>query len=199
MTGSQQIIDLELVSHDIQALNNSDALAAFFARLGYDTDIRTSQSPGNLGIVADTTTRPIKRIELIANQENLFQVYLFELTSVTVAHTRLLAKTFRNRSGNFLLVLTSDYERLDFVLLEKYLPADKQGGLAIAQKQVGVRPRILTVERRKPSRIHLRVLRPNPILWRNMRNFSRPMTWPTGLKNFLITGHCSRIIILRSG
>ncbi|MFQ5873777.1 MAG: Eco57I restriction-modification methylase domain-containing protein, partial [Dehalococcoidia bacterium] len=153
------VLDLELDPQDIQALNGSDAVAAFFARLGYNTDVRTHQTPGNLGITAEGTSRPIKKVELLADQETLFQVYLFELTNVTMSHTRALARSFRNLAGNYLLVLTSDYERLDFVLLEKELPARKDQGPTIAQRQVVVRPRILTVERRKPSRVHLRVLR----------------------------------------
>jgi hypothetical protein len=159
MNASAQALDIELTTHILQALNGGEAVAGFFACLGYDIGLRTPQTPGNLGITAETTAKLIKKIELIANQENLFQVYLIELTSVTVAHTRALARAFRNRAGNYLLVLTSDYERLDFVLLEKYLPPDKGNGSSIAQKQVGIRPRVLTVERRKPSRIHLRVLR----------------------------------------
>lgn len=152
------LLDLELSSHDVQALNSADAVVAFFAQLGYKTDARIPQTPGNLGITAEGTVRPIRKIELIADQEGLFQVYLFELVSVTVAHTRALARAFRNLSGNYLFVLTSDYEHLDFVLLEKYLPTESNG-TAIGQKQVGIRPHVLTVERRKPSRVDLRVLR----------------------------------------
>jgi hypothetical protein len=44
--------------------------------------------------------------------------------SVTIADARALATTFRNRVGNFLLVLTADFDRIDFVLIEKYLPID---------------------------------------------------------------------------
>ena len=139
-------LDTELGLPDVQTLSSADAVAAFFARLGYSTDTRTPQTPANLGITAEGTARPTKKIELIADQENLFQVYLFELTTVTVAHTRALARVFRNRAGNYLLVLTSDYEHLDFVLLEKYLPAESDNGSTIAQKQVGIRPRVLTVE-----------------------------------------------------
>lgn len=154
-----QNLDIELGPHDIQVLSGADAVAAFFARLGYNTDARIPQIPANLGITAEGVARPINKIELIADQEGFFQVYLFELTSVTVSHTRALARTFRNRAGNYLLVLTSDYERLDFVLLEKYLPPESDNSSTIAQRQVGVRPRVLTVNRRKPDRIHLRVLR----------------------------------------
>jgi hypothetical protein len=153
------ILDANLSRQDIQGLSSADAFAAFFARLGYNIDARTAQTAGNLGITADSTVRPIKKIELIADQEGLLQVYLFELQSVTVAHTRALARAFRNRAGNYLLILTSDYDRLDFVLLEKYLPADSTDGSSLGQKQVGIRPRILTVERLKPGAVHLRVLR----------------------------------------
>jgi len=33
-----------------------------------------------------------------------------------------LAGALRNRAGNYFLILTDDYERLDFVLLERTLP-----------------------------------------------------------------------------
>lgn len=150
--------DLDLAERDIQGLSSADTLVAFFASLGYDTNARTVQTPGNLGIAADSTLRPINRIELIADREGLFQVYLFELKTVTVAHTRALARAFRNRAGNFLLVLTSDYEWLDFVLIERYLPPAAPGA-TIGERQVGIRPRTLTVERRNPGRRALRVLK----------------------------------------
>jgi len=156
---SPHTVDIDIGPRDIQALDRSNALAAFFARLGYNTDVRTEQTAGNLGITAEGTAHPIKRIELIADQEGLFQVYLIELASVTVTHTRALGKAFRNRAGNYLLILTSDYERLDFVLLERYLPGNPGSITGIASKQVGIRPRVLTVDRRKPGPIHLRVLR----------------------------------------
>lgn len=152
-------LDIDLSRQDIQALSNAEAIAAFFARLGYDTETRTPQTAGNLGITADSTSRPIKKIELIANQEGLLQVYLFELQSITVAHTRALARAFRNRVGNYLLVLTSDYERLDFVFLERELPTAAGTEQLLGDKQSAIRPRVLTVERRNPTAIQLRVLR----------------------------------------
>lgn len=153
------IFDIDLTTHDLQGLNSADAVAAFFARLGYDTEARTPQTAGNLGITADSTSRPIKKVELVANQEGLLQVYLFELQSITVAHTRALARAFRNRAGNYLLVLTSDYERLDFVFLERELPTAPSAEQLLAEKQSAIRPRGLTVERRNPTAIQLRVLR----------------------------------------
>jgi hypothetical protein len=155
--GVQNQHDIELGCADIQALSDADAVAAFFERLGYNTSVRRIQTPANLGITADSTLRPIKKIELLADQERLLQVYLFELRSVTVAHTRAIANAFRLLAGNYLLVLTSDYERLDFVLLEREHPTGPGSG--IGAPQVKVRPRTLTVERLKPERLHLRILR----------------------------------------
>src|ERR1035438_3623769 len=152
-------LDLEILSRDIQAISSADAVAAFFARLGYNTNARLKQTPANLGMAAEGTSRPIRNVELIADHEGFLQVYLFELTSVTVTHTRALARAFKNRVGDQLLVLTSDYETLDFVLLEKYLPADESGATPMTQKQVSRRPRVLTVNRRNASPVQLRVLR----------------------------------------
>lgn len=73
---ASQTNDIELGPPDVQPLSNADEITAFFARLGYRTDSRISQTPANLGISAEGTTRPIEKIELIADQENLFQVYL---------------------------------------------------------------------------------------------------------------------------
>lgn len=153
-------LDLDLRTRDVQDLTGADAVTAFFGRLGYRTDARIEQTAAHLGMVAEGTVRPIRRIERLANQEDLLQVYLFELTSVTVAHTRALARAFRNRAGNFLLVLTSDYERVDFVCLERYLPEEPASPAPTPrQPQAGVRPRTLTIDRRKPTAVELRVLR----------------------------------------
>ena len=151
--------DLDISIKDIQGFANADSVAAFFAHLGYNTNNRVVQKPENLGITADTTTRPIQHIELIADQETMLQVYLFELKSVTLTHTRNLIKAFKNRTGNYFFVLTSDYERIDFVLLEKYLPTTDSGTATIGTRQIGVRPRVLTVDRKKPGKIEMRVLR----------------------------------------
>lgn len=143
-------------------------MAALFASLGFNTDARLAQTPANLGITTESLVRSIVRLERLADQEGLLQVYLVELTSVTVTATRGLATALRNRAGNYLLVLTHDYERIDFVLVEKKVPRSDTGH-SIGQRQVSVRPRVLTVERRNPNRVCLRVLRrvtytePDPI------------------------------------
>lgn len=154
MTGDPRF-DIGLQKKDILDLSEADGVAAFFSRLRYDTSTRTSQTSLALGLT-ESVARPIRRIEMLADRD-LLQVYLVELTSVTMKTTRDLVRSFRDRAGNFVFVLTSDYQRLDFVLLDR-LPDDlPRSGITIARPPV--RPRILTVERLHPSTVALRVLR----------------------------------------
>src|SRR5713101_9596286 len=156
--------DLELSREDIQLLSSRDSLAAFFAKLGYDTNDRLVQNVAAMGFTSDNLKSAITHIERLASQDaRMFEVYLFELKSVTIANTQGIVRAFRNRPGDYLLVLTDDYQRLDFVLVERYsaeLPKSQETfGLPPASRQVGIRPRVLTVNRRKPDEVALRVLR----------------------------------------
>ena len=150
--------DRNLSASDVQTLATRDGVAAFFAALGYSTDTRQPQSVSAMGITAGYLSRQIRHIERIAVHDDgaePLDSYLVELTSVTVAATQGLARALRNRAGNYLLVLTDDYERLDFVLLQRSLPGTPASPMAA--RQVSVRPRILTVNRRNPSQVQLRV------------------------------------------
>ncbi len=159
--------DYELSREDMQLLSSRDALAAFFAKLGYDTNDRLIQNVAAMGFTSDNLKSAITHIERLASQDGrMFEVYLFELKSVTVAHTQAIVRAFRNRPGDYLLVLTDDYQRLDFVLVERYtseIPRPQsQEPFSLtpsAPRQVGVRPRVLTVNRRNPDEVALRVLR----------------------------------------
>src|SRR5207249_837547 len=112
-------VDQAIGVRDVQPLANADAVAAFFARLGYDISARLPQTPAAMGMSTEGLRRKIRRIERIADQEaGALQVYLVELDSVTVQATQAIARALRDRTPNFLVVLTDDYERLDFVLLE---------------------------------------------------------------------------------
>ena len=156
--------DYELSREDIQLLSSRDALAALFAKLGYDTNERLIQNIAAMGFTSDTLKSSIIHIERLASQDaRMFEVYLFELKSVTIATTQAIVRNFRNRPGDYLLVLTDDYQRLDFVLVERYSTElskpQETFGPPTAPKQVGVRPRVLTVNRRHPDDVALRVLR----------------------------------------
>ena len=149
--------DIDLAPGDIRQLSNLNEITAFFARIGYSTDVRTEQTVQNLGITAEGAKRAVNHIWLIADEDTLLQVYLFELKSVTMTNIRELTRSFRNKAGNYLFVLTSDYSRIDFVLIERIAPRSISNGIGI--KQSGVRPRILTVDRRNPDSVSIRVLK----------------------------------------
>ena len=61
--------DLELSREDIQLLSNSDALAAFFAKLGYDTNDRLIQNVAAMGFSSDNLKSAIIHIERLATQD----------------------------------------------------------------------------------------------------------------------------------
>jgi hypothetical protein len=159
--------DLELSREDIQLLSTRDALAAFFAKLGYDTNDRLVQNVAAMGFTSDNLKSAIIHIERLASQDaRMFEVYLFELKSVTIATTQGIVRAFRNRPGDYLLILTDDYQRLDFVLVERYTSDYPRPQLQetfsltpTGPRQVGVHPRVLTVNRRNPDEVALRVLR----------------------------------------
>src|SRR5258708_26515836 len=148
--------DYELAREDIQLLSSRDALAALFAKLGYDTNERLIQNIAAMGFTNDILKSNITHIERLASQDaRMFEVYLFELKSVTIAATQAIVRNFRNRPGDYLLVLTDDYDRLDFVLVERYnselSKLQETFPLLATSKQVGGRPRVLTVNRRNPD------------------------------------------------
>ncbi len=154
------IDDRDVSAADVQLLATRDGVAAFFAALGYRTDSRQSQSVAAMGITGGALSRQIKHIERVAlhsDGADPLDVYVVELTSVTVAATHGLARALRNRVGNYLLALTDDYERIDFVLLQRYLRGSPASPMTT--QHVAVRPRILTVHRRNPAQVQLRVLR----------------------------------------
>ncbi|MDO8545728.1 MAG: hypothetical protein Q7R68_00065, partial [Nitrospirales bacterium] len=151
------MLDKEIRSEQIQAIRNADGVTALFAELGYRTEARITQTADVLGITPESSANQIKKSERIADQDGLLQVYLFEVASLTQALTHTIARAFRNRAGQYLLVLTADYDRLDFVLIERLLSSSKTETLV--PKQVTLRPRVASIARQNPGRVHLRLLR----------------------------------------
>ena len=87
--------DYELSHKDIQPLSNRDALAAFFAKLGYDTNERLAQNVAAMSFTGDNLKSAITHIERLASHDaRMFEVYLFELKSVTVAITQGIVRAF---------------------------------------------------------------------------------------------------------
>jgi type I restriction-modification system DNA methylase subunit len=157
MPSAKLLNDYELTARDIAELENSERVIHFFSMLGYDVDRRMALPHSALGMDTDTLQPYILDIQQVAaDPAEEIVVILFKVRSVTVALTHAIAQRFRQRPGNYLLVLTSDYETLDFVLLERIKTEGKgTGGLP----RYVIRPRILTVNRRNPGIVALRVLK----------------------------------------
>ena len=66
--------DRDIDRREIQQLSNADAITAFFARLGYNTDARIEHTPATLRIDAQGVIRPIEAIERIANHDDALRV-----------------------------------------------------------------------------------------------------------------------------
>jgi hypothetical protein len=160
--------DVALQSSDITSLDSRDAVRDFLVRLGYDVSQARQTFPDAEGM-PQRLQEVVKYLELSASDAPFLDVYLIELSSVTVAHIQALATHFKNRAGQVLAILTQDYKRLDFVLFDlRY--ADSQGK---STGTVRVLPRRFTFDCQHPSPDRLRVI----------LRFLRRLTWtePDGL------------------
>ena len=100
----------------------------------------------------------VRHMELVARDDlELLDVYLLEVSSVTVARIQELASQFKQRGGQVMAMLTSDYERLDFVLFD----FQTREGKTRADAALRVLPRRISFDRLHDSagRVPLRVLR----------------------------------------
>lgn len=158
----------DIKREDVQALSSPDQVATFFLKLGYDVEARGPSSAGALGITGDVS-HAIQHVERVASLNDGYeiQVYLFQLQarSVTMTAKKSISRAFRDRPGDYLLVLTTDYEQIDFMLVER---SNVEAGMT--QKEIigtqppihkvgGTFPRFLTVNRSHPGDVALRVLR----------------------------------------
>ena len=150
--------DTPLIANDIGQLENADQIVHFFAHLGYDVDDSLALDHSALGLDTADLRQQIRAIRRVGADpvDGDVVVYLCEVRSVTVALTQQIARRFRERPENALLVLTTDYENLDFVLVDRELAQGRRMGSALRQI---IRPRTLTVNRRNPGPVELRVLR----------------------------------------
>lgn len=149
--------DLQLTKEDIGQLENVEQLIHFFARLDYDVDDAIAVDHATLGMDSEDLRQQIKRIHRLASDlDQDLIIYLLEVRSVTVSLTQTIARRFRERTEETLLVFTKDYEQLDFVLLDREIAKGKTLGKAL--KQI-IRPRSLTVNRRNPDPVAMRVLK----------------------------------------
>lgn len=141
--------DVDLSPKDISALTSPDALAAFLARLDYKTDSRTPLTPQALGLTGETANA-IKKVELLSEDEDqFFRVVFAQPKSLTAKVRNDLVRVLGRSTQDYLLVLASDFESIEFVLVDKQ-KRDKPGPASTAQIQVV--PKVICVDRRDPGR-----------------------------------------------
>ncbi|MCB9117575.1 MAG: hypothetical protein H6639_21725 [Caldilineaceae bacterium] len=149
--------DMRLSEHEIGQLENADEVVRFFAALRYNVDDATPIDHSTLGLDSSDIKLEINEIRLIAKDpdDGAIVVYLLEVKSVTQALLQKIARRFRTLPDLALLVFTSDYETIDFVLLDR--SQEKSQRIGQAMRQV-IRPRQVTVARRRPTPVAQRVL-----------------------------------------
>ncbi len=159
MLDEMRVNDEPLNASDIRQLENADEVAHFFAKLRYDVDQRTNIPDYSvLGMGSADMRQHIHKIELIGRDpiDRDISIYLFEVRSVTAKLRNDIARRFRERPENAILVLTKDYEELEFVLLDRLVSRSQSRRVALKQ---AIRPIPLTVNRLHPKPVALRVLK----------------------------------------
>ena len=159
MLDDMRVNDEPLDSSNIRQLENADRVAGLFHHLRYDITERTNIPDYTvLGMSGEDMRQHIQKIELIGKDpaDGDIVIYLFEVRSVTAKLRNDIARRFRERPENALLVLTKDYQELEFVLLERIVSRSQSRRVALKQ---AIRPIPLTVNRLNPDPIALRVLK----------------------------------------
>ncbi len=159
MSNDMTVNDLQLLASDIRQLESANEITRFFARLGYNVDGRINiPDYAVLGLGSADLRQQIHKIELIGHDpaDGDITIYLLEVRSVTAKLRNDIARRFRDRPENALLVLTKDYEQLEFVLLERVVLRSQNRGQALKQT---IRPIPLTLNRLNPEPVALRVLK----------------------------------------
>ncbi len=159
MLDEMRVNDEQLDISDIRQLESADEIAHFFAKLRDNVDERTNiPDYAVLGMGSEDMRQHIHKIELIGKdpEDGDISIYLFEVRSVTAKLRNDIARRFRERPENAILVLTKDYEELEFVMLERIVSRSQSRRAALKQ---AIRPIPLTVNRLHPDAVAQRVLK----------------------------------------
>ena len=148
--------DLNLGPSDVAGLASADAMAGVLTQLGYETGARAELTPEAIGLSGDSATA-IRRIERLSeDSEGFLNVVFAQLRSLTARSRNDLARVLGRTNVDHVLILTSDFGILEFVLLDKQIRQRSGPG---ATHRVQVTPRVIAVDRKAPGRLQLRALR----------------------------------------
>ena len=111
--------DLNLAAKDISRLSSTEAVAGFLSSLGYDTGRRKPLTPEAIGLAGEAAAA-IRSLELLAEDaDGDLRVVLVQLRSLTAKSRNDLARVLGRTNVEHLLILTSNFDTLEFVLLAK--------------------------------------------------------------------------------
>lgn len=148
--------DLDLTAKQVAEQASPDALAAWFSKLGYQTDARTALTPESIGLAGESAAA-IKRIELLSEDpEQFLRVVFAQPKSLTAKVRNDLVRTLGKSNIDHLLVLASNFDTLEFVFLDK---RKREARGPVSVERIQVVPKIISVNRRSPTRLDLRILR----------------------------------------
>src|SRR5260221_2528742 len=152
MSPAKLLNDHELRTRDVESINSKEQLISFFGYLGYNVDNVGDVTRAAYNLEGDDIKHRITQVTQIGvdpSGENEYRILLLNVRSVTSALIQTIAQRLRDYPGYYLVILTTNYDWLDFVLMERQV--SKSGTV--------LRPRTLTVNRRNPGIIALRVLK----------------------------------------
>ncbi len=150
------VADIDLTADDIGRLASADAVAGFFSRFGYPTGCRKELTATALGLTGETAD-DIRGMELVAeDSEQLFRVVFVKLRSITAKARNDLSRNLGKRNVDHLLVLASDFEIVEFVLIDKKTRQQNAPG---GGARVQIIPRTVSVMRKASTQIQRRILR----------------------------------------
>lgn len=148
--------DIDLTTRDVVDLSSPDAIAALLAKLGYNTGSRAILTPEAVGLSGDSASA-VKRIELLSEDpEGFLRVVFAQTRSLTAKFRNDLSRVLGKTNFDHLLILASDFDMLEFVLLDKHRRENRgpAGG-----ERIQVVPKTIGVNRRASTRLDLRTLR----------------------------------------
>jgi len=148
--------DLNITAKDFSSLTSADAIAEFLTQLGYNTDVRTALTAEAIGLSGDSAAA-IQSIELISeDSEGFLRVVFVQLRSLTAKSRNDLARVLGKTNVDHLLILTSEFSTLEFVLLHKRRRETRGPGGVV---RVQVVPLAFAVARKAPATKELRTIR----------------------------------------
>ena len=155
MVREQLNMDVDVTAQDLAALSSADAVAGFLDQLGYDTSKRAALTPQALGLTDSDDA--FQNLELLSeDDEGFLRIVFAQVRSITAKARNDLVRTLGRFSQDHLIILTSNFQVIEFVLIDK-IKRRRYGPAAMAAyKPV---PKVYSVHRKAPSRLDLRIIR----------------------------------------